>query len=249
MQSTRHDSSKTLKIWEKLIIIVGEDENAGYYEGRVEDFLNGGIVVNNPIFVSGNSMIRQDLPVTVQVCREDAIYQFASRIRSYTRGSGRRLVLSPPQSMRRIQRRQFVRIEMSAAVEYFVIPAAMDWGEWEESITWAESRTVDVSAGGLQFKVNSSVYVDDIVLVRVSIFAEEDLPDPIIGCVRRIFTRDNSHYCGLQFLVSDRPCDRMKASDYERIPAELKRFDSKHQDRLVNFLFRKQVEYRQKGIL
>ena len=247
--SSRRDDTRTLKIWEKLIIVVGDDEQAGYYEGRVEDFINGGIVVNNPIFLSGSSMIRQDLPVTVQICRDDAIYQFASRIHSYSRNNGRRLVLAPPQSLRRIQRRQFVRIEMSSPVAYTVVPDAVDWSDWENSLTWTESHLVDISAGGAQIRTTGDVAEDNLVLLNVDFFAEEELPSPIIGRCCRAFASSNDHFAGLQFLIVDRPSESMKHIDISRWPAALKRFSRRQQDKLSNYLFRKQVEFRQKGIL
>ncbi|MBD3257616.1 hypothetical protein GF377_04225 [candidate division GN15 bacterium] len=249
MTSSKREKTKALKIWEKLVIVVGSDDNEGYYEGRVEDFLNGGIVVNNPIFVKGSTMLRQDLPVTVQVCREDAIYQFASRIRSYSTNNGRRMVLAPPQSMRRIQRRQFVRIQMSADVKYAVIPEAIDWKEWEDSLTWSESHMVDISAGGIQIKTTDKIAQDDLVLMDVDFFREEELPVPVVAVCRRAYSKDGDSFAGLQFLISDKPIDRMNAPDYTRIPKKLRWFNTRHQDKLANVLFRKQVEFRQKGVI
>ena len=251
MRSTKRDANKSLKVWEKLVIIVGDEDTneAGYYEGRVEDFLNGGIVVNNPVFVAGNSMLRQDLPVTVQVCRDDAIYQFASRIRSYTRGTGRRLVLTPPQSMRRIQRRQFVRIQMSSTVAFSIVPEALDWNDWENSLTWTESHLVDISAGGVQILGDDTIHEGDILLLNIDFFSEEEIPLPVVCLCRRAYDKDDTRFCGLQFLIVDRPCEQFKSLELSKWPPEIKRFTTKQQDKLSNYLFRKQVEFRQKGVI
>lgn len=72
---------KPLRVWEKIELLVGDGDSAGHYLARIEDFINGGIVITEPEFLSGNSLMRENADIMVVVCREDAMYQFASTIR------------------------------------------------------------------------------------------------------------------------------------------------------------------------
>jgi len=182
LQSLRGQQDANLKVWEKLRLVVGEGSQAGIYEARVEDFINGGVVITAPEFIGGHSLLRNGVQVVVQITREDAAYQFDSLVRMLPGDDSKRIILTPPRHLQRIQRRQFARVEYSSRV------------------------------------------------VVAHIKPDQD-------------------FCGLQFVLVHELKDFFPSPDLRRIPGELMRFDSNAQDKLVNFLFHRQIELRQKGLI
>ena len=149
MQSIKNNATSELRVWDKLRILVGDERDAGVYVSRIEEIFNGGIIITNPEFVSGNSLLRNNLPVIVQFARDDAAYQFHSRIRMQKADASRRFILTPPRVVQRVQRRMFARVEFPTRVIYAPLPADSRWQNWETDGVWYETNAINLSAGGL----------------------------------------------------------------------------------------------------
>jgi hypothetical protein len=249
MNSVRTGSPTELKIWERIRLVVGEGTDAGIYDARIEDFINGGILITNPEFVSGKSLLRQGIVINVQINRDDAAYQFQSRVRQHTNGSAKCVILTPPQRLQRVQRRMFVRIELMARVDYAVIPTEVDWSRWEETLPWQTASLHDISGGGVALKVTESHPTGTVVVLKIDFFPEAGLPEFVLARTQRSFKRSADSYCGMQFVLSDALKDHLSGPLLHRLPRCLANFDQHSQDRLANYLFRKQVEQRQKGLI
>lgn len=249
MQQVMLRSGQPLKIWDQLEIIVGDGEQAGKYRARIEDFINGGIVITSPEYVEGNTLLRQDIDVTVNVCREDAVYQFNSQIKQRTSPQTKYLILTPPRNVRRVQRRLFVRIEVIERVDYAIINPTLEWQDYEDRATWHVSKTVDVSGGGLLLKVEDEVSIKDLMFLKVGFFASLSLPEVVVGLCRRTFVRNEDHLAGVEIVVASRLERFFKREEMRRLPRSVHEFDGKAQDRLVNYVFNKQIEMRNKGVL
>lgn len=245
MQSVRGQHDDQLKVWEKLRIVVGEGNQAGIYEARIEDFINGGIIITAPEFQGGHSLMRNGAAVVVQITREDAAYQFNSEVRQ----QAKKIILTPPRRLHRIQRRQFARVEYSSRVTAAHIRPDQDWEDYRDKLTWHNGFTVDVSAGGVQTSGDCGLPKGALALLRLSLFAEAGLDENVFGVCRRQYVHEGKHRCGIQFLLVHELKEFFPSSDLKRIPGELLRFESNAQDRLVNFLFQKQIELRQKGLI
>ncbi len=249
MQSVKSKFGTELKMWDKLRIIVGEGREAGVYDTRVEDIINGGVVVSDPEFISGHTLLRNNLPVVVQVTREDAAYEFHSRIRVSGEGVSKRVILTPPLRFQRVQRRMFARVELNNKISYAAVPAAFDWEDWEKCLTWYQTRATNVSAGGVLVHFTEPVKTNDLILVRIDMFAEADLPPVLISRVRRVFTSEEKRYGGMEFILAEQLGDEFPRPIIKQIPDCLKNFGYQQQDRLVTFLFHKQIELRRKGLI
>lgn len=249
MQQVMLRSGQPLKIWDQLEIIVGEGEQAGKYRARIEDFINGGIVITSPEYVEGNTLLRQDIDVTVNICRDDAVYQFSSQIRQRTSTHRRYLILTPPRNVRRVQRRLFVRIEAIERLEYAAINPTLEWQDYEDRATWHPSKTVDISGGGLLMKVGDDVSVKDLIFLKIGFFADLSLPDVVVGVCRRIFSRGRARLAGIEIVLASRMEKYFRRDEMRRLPRAVLEFDGKAQDRLVNYVFNKQIEMRNKGVL
>ncbi|HUV31674.1 MAG TPA: flagellar brake protein [Acidobacteriota bacterium] len=249
MQSIQSKPDELLRVWEKIQIFVGDDGERGQYEARVEDFINGGIIISNPVFVQGHTLLRENVPVIVCFTREDAAYQFHSRIRRRLLKGDARMLLAPARNIQRVQRRRFFRIRTSAVVSYARLVPMLDWDNWEDCLTWEESQCVDISGGGVLIRTNEKLDDKTLLLMRLEFFRRHDLPELVVGICRRTFERESGHFAGLEFVVASRLHDYIDKKTLSRLPAAIRIFDNIVVNKLVSAVFREQVELRQKGVL
>ena len=249
MQAVKNNTPTELRIWEKISIIAGDGREAGVYEARVEDIINGGIIVSNPEFVSGHTLLRNDVAAVVQFTREDAAYQFQSRVRMQNDNNLRRVILTPPKSFQRVQRRMFARVEVPLHVYYALPPTDGKWSAWEKSATWLDTYAVDVSAGGIQLKMPEQTPVGAVLFLRVCDLESADTPTDLVSICRRSCIRDGQAYAGLEFITSGEIAGTLTKLGLARLPEKYKHFDRRAQDRLASLLFHKQIELRQKGLI
>ncbi len=132
---------------------MGEPPTSGRYLARIQDFVNGGIVITEPEFLEGSTLLREDIDVLVLVTREDAIYQFSSKIKRMLSRESKEYLLTPPRRFERVQRRMFVRVETVKKMAYAVIPPLAGDASPDEQLAWQQSQTSDLSGGGLQFQI------------------------------------------------------------------------------------------------
>lgn len=238
-----------LKVWERVVIIVGDSREAGKYVARIENLMNGGIVITTPEFVSGGTRLRDNIDITVVVTRDDAAYEFTSRIRQRKEGGQGYAILTPPRSIRRVQRRQFVRIEMLSDVSYIVWEPGIDWADPKTDDKWQHTRTIDFSAGGLLIRCCDSLQVDDLLVARPQYFQEIEIPTTVLAICRRIAKDDHGRMAGIEFLNSVELRRRFPGDLLKKLPQTILEFNDQVQDRLSRHLFDKQIELRNKGLL
>jgi c-di-GMP-binding flagellar brake protein YcgR len=240
---------QALRVWEPVEIVIGEGPDVGRYRARIEDFINGGIVVTEPEFIGGKSLLRDRAWVTVSVCHQDAIYEFQSQIKQTSSMKGRHLVLTPPVQVRRVQRRRFCRVELVEKFSYISIGPDSGWQDFEKKDNWHQAESVDLSGGGMLARMNESLPVGQIVVIRLGLFKTLDLPHLIAAECRRAFQRDGESLAGMEFLTADRLARRFSDQQLKQLPPAIRRFDNKAQDRLVSYVFNLQIEWRNKGLL
>ena len=248
MQSIKDDIA-VLKIWEKLRIIVGEGPEAGVYEARVEDIINGGVVVTNPEFISGRTLLRQDVPVVVQITRKDAAYKFESRIKQEIGTSNKRIILTPPRRLTRIQRRMFARVELPVHLKFAVCKYDMDWANWRNSLEWHTTFAANISGGGMLISTDEGCSKGSAALFEVDLFNQAGLSPFVLGESRRAYLLEGKRYCGIEFMLAEVLEDKLSPTVFGRLPEETKTFNYSNQDRLVTYLFHKQIELRKKGLI
>lgn len=249
MQAIKNSIPTELRTWDKLRILVGEERDAGQYVARVEEIINGGVIITHPEFISGSTLLRNELPVIVQIAREDAAYQFHSRIRLHGSGATRRFILTPPRGIKRVQRRMFARVDFTTRVEYAPLPTGNDKMDWEQNEGWCESNVVNMSAGGLLIISDDALRTGMLLALRLGDFRQADLPPNFLAVCRRTFSSEGERYAGLEFILVSEFGKHLSRGEISRLPESYKLFDRRMQDRLVNFLFQKQIELRQKGLI
>jgi c-di-GMP-binding flagellar brake protein YcgR len=241
--------SQPLKLWEKLELVVGEGDEAGLYWTRIEDFINDGIIVAAPQYIKGQTLLRDGCDVMIIITRQDAAYKCYSRIRSLGSKDDNRYLLSPPRRVDRVQRRSTVRIEMLTRIQYADLVPVMEWEDFEDRCEWHESASVDISAGGVLMKAVSEVGVDQRLLLKIDLFAEIDLPEIVAGVVRRTVEGKQQRLVGVEFITAEALDKIFKAEELQRLPKSVRAFNRRAKDRLTNYIFQRQIEMRQKGLL
>lgn len=250
MHTATSHMPEPLKVWDKLTLVVGEGNESGVYMARIEDIINGGIIITEPEFIRGKSLLRENLDIIVQVTRPDAVYQFSTRVRRLKSGRRGAVVLTPPRRYRRVQRRMFVRIEVCHRVEYAVVPSEFTWEEWERRLRWYESRTFDLSAGGVLVQMEpGSLSIADVVVLRMRWLEKAGLPAALLATCRRVSRRDDTPVAGLQFILADELEDYLPGTSGLLIPTTLRAFTVHAQNDLSRYVFNEQIELRRKGLL
>ncbi len=245
MPVTLSNLSQPLKVWEKLEIIVGEDDKRGIYVARIEDFIGGGILITAPEFQQGTTLLRENCDVVVHVTKADAVYEFTSRIRRYNSEAHNLYLLTPPKQLRRVQRRQFVRIDISEKVEVAVTAPELDGGE----IEWQQFSSRNISGGGMLLRGSYEVHAGDILLLKAGIFKQLDIALPIGAICRRVQSEDKELLVGLEFIRQDNVDVFLNQRRLALLPATISGFDRAAQNRLVNHIFQQQIQMRRKGLL
>ncbi len=241
--------NQPLKLWERVEIIVGEGESAGHYVARIEDFIDKGIIVSSPEYIDGNTLLRDGCLVLFLLTREDAIYQFSSSITRITRDGQTVHLLVRPNGPQRVQRRQFVRVDLFTTVTYVRVKDQPPPDTNSGDRGWRKSKTVNISGGGILMEVDEDMSVHDSVLLKLRLFSEIGLPGIVAGTCRRTFKEDGKRLGGIQFLRSTQLARHFTQSEMASLPAAVKGFDQLSQNRLVAYVFQQQIELRKKGLL
>lgn len=238
-----------IRIWEKLEILVGEGSGAGKYVARLEDLRSGLLVISAPEFISGSSLLRNGADCTVIVTKEDAIYEFSSTITVVENQGRRTYLLREPERLRRVQRRQFVRIDLRRILAIALIGRKNRISESIAMPSWQKTTTVNISGGGMLIDLPQEMAAGDLILVKAGFFPEIGLPIAVAAVVRRVQRIDKTLRAGIELLRGDQLHLHMDAAGLKLLPESVTFFDQIAQNKLVNYVFREQVKLRQKGLL
>ncbi|MFH1374796.1 MAG: PilZ domain-containing protein [bacterium] len=241
--------NQPLKLWEKVEIIVGDGESAGHYVARIEDFIDEGIIISSPEYTDGNTLLRDGCRILFLLTREDAVYQFVSTITRITRDGQTVHLLVRPKGPQRVQRRQFVRVDLFTGVSWVNLADNPLAGAGDSEMKWKKSKTVNISGGGVLMAVKESPSTGDLMLLKVDLFTEIGLPDVVASICRRTFRDDGKYLVGVQFLRSTQLAGHFTQGRLAALPATVRDFDQSAQNRLVTYVFQQQIELRKKGLL
>jgi c-di-GMP-binding flagellar brake protein YcgR len=238
-----------LKLWERIEIVVGEGTDSGRYVARIEDFSEGGIIITRPDFVDGSALLQKNCDVIVLITKEDAVYQFHSRIKQIKTVSGIIHLLTFPKKLRRVQRRQFVRIELYTNVLYTNLSADKPDTNEGNRFKWKQYKGINISAGGILMTVKKGLKRQDLLLLKIALFEECGLSEMIAGICRRIVIKGNEFFVGVKFIRSDQLVHHFNQEGLMTLPQSVKDFDRSAQNKLAAYIFYQQIELRKKGLL
>jgi c-di-GMP-binding flagellar brake protein YcgR len=143
----------------------------------------------------------------------------------------------------------FARVEMSAHVVCSTLEPGYDWSCWRDKLPWQKTHLKDISAGGLAVGISDACQPEALFVLNVDFFEEVGLPRYVIAKCVRVFTIERQRYCGLHFVLTESLGNTVPRELLSVLPSDFTRFDRHAQDKLANYLFKKQVEQRQKGLI
>lgn len=240
------NSDYPLNVWDKLEIVVEENGESGTYIARVDDFNKIGIVITKPEWTGGGKFLVSNAKVFVRFVKTDAMYQFSAQTSRISKTADNKLQLSNIGSIRRLQRREFVRIDYSTKLSYALFD---DLKSNNNEFKWFPSQTKNISAGGLLMKAGDAIKLGDMVLLKIDNYAAMDVPRFIVACCRRIISENESALAGMEFVIAEKLHKHFKPEELKMLPAQVKQFNTQKQNKLVRFIFEEQIEERNKGLL
>ncbi len=249
MQKTVGKNKNTdypLDIWQKIEIVVEEKGESGTYVARIDDFNTGGIVITKPEWIGGGKFLVSNARVFVRFVKSDAMYQFPAHTRRLKDKMADKLLLYNIGSIRRLQRREFVRIDYLTKLTYTVIS---DLKNKNREFKWFPSQTSNISAGGVLMKVGNQIKIGDLLLLKIDNYSTMKIPRFIVACCRRLVSKGESLMAGVEFVIAEKLNKYFESEELEKLPIPVKKFDIQNQNKLVRFIFEEQIEERNKGLI
>jgi len=243
--NTKYGSDYPLELWEKIEIQVEENGDRGIYISRVEDFTKDGIVITKPEYASGSKLLMANATVYVGFMKSDAMYGFTARMKPCHENPPGRILLYSIGSVKRMQRREFVRIEYTTSLKYTVLKTKGDI----QNYNWHSSLSYNISAGGMLLGVDGEVREGELLLLMITNHARLGIPRFVTAICRRITERKDDIKAGVEFIRDDMLSKYFSEEQVDRLPSQVKKFNSRIQNKLVRFVFEEQVRERNKGLL
>jgi c-di-GMP-binding flagellar brake protein YcgR len=241
-------NDKFINVWDKVEIIFNEADKKGIYISRIEDIGKDFIIASRPDFVKGTGLLRDNSQIYVQYKRPDALYRFAANLKQISGDIDGSVRLSSLGKIERVQRREYVRIEKGLDLKYSVLKNSTS-GFLLDQLIWHESRSKNISAGGMLIKENSDIKEGDILLMRINEYEIIGMPRFICTVCHRRITIDDFTYIGMEFITRKYLKTYFRSEEIKKLPPLVKRFDAHIQNKMVNYIFEEQIKERQKGLI
>lgn len=197
-----------LEINGNIQILEGEVFYKSNLQDVTESYILIDIPVNNGIYLTMND---NDEIEAEHYVDGGSYYKFNCRVLGRTREGKLNLYkLSKPYNISKIQRRNYVRVDM---VEYAFYKLQNDNGEE----VWKKGIILDLSGGGMKIKIEEKLSLRDSV--TVNIFIAENEKVQIVGEVVRVEKSNTGEYiCGLKFKeISERTRDKIIQKVFEQM--------------------------------
>lgn len=243
--------NRSLQVWERLRLVVGEAGQEGIYYSHVADIQDDRIAISRPVFERGCPLLSEGSLVSVSYTREDAAYAFTARLTEAKPVSPDVVWLVEQDEIKRFQRRDFVRLELNMPLKYQLLPLAIKDKPLESDDSFEITRTINLSAAGVLMPVDEKVTPQSLMLLDFSLCSLTKMPRYVISLCRQVHREQaqEGRVAGVEFILSEKLFRYLKPNELALFPDEAKRFDARRQNALVYELFTEQVMRRQKGLL
>lgn len=248
LRAVAPEDRTSLNIWDRLEIVVEHDNNRGVYITRIEDIKGTRIIASKPEFIEGNCLLKDNSRAYIQVLRQDALYRLPVMIQMLDGSPGGMIQLYARGNFERVQRRDFVRIDLKVDLKYAPVKGP-SWGLLVDRPCWFSSYSRNISAGGMLMKVGDNITRNDILMVRVGNYEMMGVPRLVTVFCCRILRIDDGNFAGVQFITGENLSKHFSRDEIKKLPAQVKSFKAGVQNKLVRFIFDQQVKERQKGLI
>ncbi|MDD4051909.1 MAG: PilZ domain-containing protein [candidate division Zixibacteria bacterium] len=242
--------NQSIQLWERLELVAGESGAEGIYSCRVADIFPDRLLISRPVYEHGRTLLSDNRTVDVNFTRADAAYTFVARIRELEPKSDDRMFLLDLGSVRRLQRRRFVRIDKSEALLYRVLPRPLAVMPEKAEAGLIPARSINLSAGGMLVRLEERVAQSERMLLDMAPCSLKNLPRYLAAVCRHCRLDDDQWLvAGIEFLLEEDLFRHFTMAEIELLPADVRRFDFHMQNALVAEIFAEQIVMRQKGLL
>ncbi len=214
---------KELQVNKRIDILVENGAYQGSYLSKVAEINKSDFKVTAPFSKGEIVPLRMDQAVQVFCTGNSAAYTFLAKVIGRQSKPVALLTLEQTSEIKRIQRREFFRIEAKRKVKYRIVDNNPE--EDNKGQDFAETMTLDISAGGLKLLADDSTPTTGIIELTV------DIPD-----LEKV-------------LLKGEIVNNYNLPDGSAIGIEFLDIRQSQQDIIISWLFDYQRELRQKGLL
>ena len=132
--------------------------------------------------------------------------------------------------------REFTRVEVEKEVKLACFDSANITVVRLNRLRWIETRTINISAGGILVEMPINISEDYYMIVHLG-FSEASIPELIVGRVRHCRPGRNNHFnAGVEFVVKENYQRILPKSMIRNLPVGLFDFDESSRLNLNEFL-------------
>ena len=201
-------------------LVVSEGEYEGKYRTRIEDVGEGFISVGSPFIKSDIVPLRLGTKLKLIFWDELSAYSFSTKIKQRIANPIHLFVLTMPDSISRVQRRNFVRVTVIKPITFQTVTS--------EGLSDSFNGTMlDLSGGGMSFLTEEQVEDQSILYVQLAL-PKGDMQIPVLVCrTDKIEDSNPQRYC--------------VSTAFHEIP-------ERSRDQIIRYIFEIQRTMRKKGL-
>ena len=213
-------TTEHLFVNQSIEIEVKKGAYKGKFFSKIEEITQDKIKILPPYKNGEIVPLRKNTEVEIFFTGEDAAYKFNSRVIDRIKENIQLLVITTPEEIVRIQRRDFFRLDVKRDIKYRKLDKDLEPAE-----EFIKTKTIDLSGGGARFVLESNLKEGDFIELMLDIADISDVK--IIAEVQQSYDLPNGKAIGVEF---------------KQIPQKVR-------DIIVGWLFDYQRELRKKGLL
>lgn len=214
---------KDLKINQLIEIEVNQGEKTEYLPSRIEEIKEKYIYISMPMRKGALLPMRLGEEIKIILRQKNGTFGFFTKIAGRRREPIPYLIIDKPERFISVnQKREFVRLEVNLSVRFRVVDGD-NRGPIEEGMT------IDISAGGILFSTQADIKAGQKIEMELQLSDKESFFSQAHAI--RVFERGKHE------------------KNSVRVAIEYDDISESQRDRIFRFIFEKQREWIQKGIL
>jgi c-di-GMP-binding flagellar brake protein YcgR len=236
-----------INLWERVILILEKRGKKSEFLTRIEDINRDSYVLELPVRQYGDLHLEKGDIVEVSYRRKDAAYSFKASILDLFEGESKSVRIARRSDTERMQRRRYVRLDISGKMSYRVMAAPGN----ENSGPGLEmhGNLLNISAGGVLFEGAQKIKEGTILVLTFSLKGRHTLQN-ILAVAKRCERAGNKSYLiGAELVTKGNYAQYGLEKLEDLLPSGTGTFDESLQKLVVQFIYEQQVELRKKGLL
>ena len=199
-----------------------------FYKSSVQEVNSEYIAIHIPSHLGSLAYLRPGDNIKGRIYSKDAQYLFNSTVLGKKQDRITLFLLAVPSRLKRVQMRDYVRVQTMVPLKYRVIEEGFT-GE-EDIKEFSESLSIDISGGGIYFPAQSKVAVNSLMEVEFVIenYKGEEVK---IKAIARVIRKEP-----------------IREKGKVAVGVFFEEISEKDRDTLIGFLFRKLLEQKRLGV-